>query len=208
MFGWLFYRINTAILDSLDSWQPEDAPLATRALLYVIADLCSAACAAELLWRPIRRTFGGAAVPAALLIATPWLILASLDTAFDPVRRLAHPSNNASWLFEAILPTSILMLRCERISAPDPAPSALLVSTLGGHAPLRWLAPATVIVAPVDRLAAVQCINDPRPIDSTGGRRLATPPDCTSQTMSWNTLLQDGGRGQFDTLNWGFSDAR
>ena len=147
VFSWLFYRTNTAILNTLESWQPEDATGASIALLYMIADLCSATCAAALLGRPIRRTFGRAAVPAAFLVATPWLILTSLGTAFDPVRWLTNPLSTASWLFEAILPTLILMWRCERIPALDPAPSAFMVRILGGHAPLRWLAPATMIVA-------------------------------------------------------------
>ena len=149
VFSWLFYRINTAILGSLESWQPEEAARATRAFLYMVSDLCSAICAAALLGRPVVRTFKRAAVPAAFVIATPWLILTSLDTAFDPVGWFTSPLSNAVWLFDAILPTLVLMWRCERISAPDPARNPLLVRTLNGDAPLRWIALAALILAPL-----------------------------------------------------------
>jgi hypothetical protein len=114
VFSWLLFRANTAVLEAVSTWELFDAHNAVYRFSYLLQNTVVGLAAALLFIRPLHRIFGRAAVQAAFLVATPWIVLTCAGTAFDLHRWVTDPAGTYLWLFEAIFPALLLMVACER----------------------------------------------------------------------------------------------
>lgn len=112
VFGWLFVRTSTAVLDVASYFDPIDLEGKLSALKYVLQDLVAGVLPAALFGPPLQRTFGRESTSVACIVGTPWFILTCGDTAFDLSRWSDRPLSNALWLFEATIVPLLLMEAC------------------------------------------------------------------------------------------------
>lgn len=131
VFGWLFYRANSAIRDTLSYWLPlQNLGIPLMRLSMPIRDSLIGLAIAVMIGIPLQRSFRTAAVAAAFVIWAPWFAFHELPN----LRGIGHwtigPRLFPVYLFDAVIAVLFLMQvtaiaerRRQRKPVPHAAPA-------------------------------------------------------------------------------------